>query len=132
MEWMIEPLRRYADFSGRSRRQEFWLFYLAMMAITSPLLVFLLDAMISGTASEAAIGIASVIYLILSLGLFLPMLAVSVRRLHDTDKSGWFFLLFLIPYAGLVIMLVLMVQPGTDGVNRFGPDPLPEKQSNAG
>ncbi len=129
MEWMIEPLKRYADFSGRSRRKEYWLFYLATTTITSPLLVFIiLDAMVSGTATAPAIGLASILYIVLSLALFLPMLAVSVRRLHDMDKSGWLILLFLIPYVGVLIVLILMAQPGTIGENRFGPDPLREEQ----
>ncbi len=129
MEWMIEPLKRYADFSGRSRRKEYWLFYLATTTITSPLLVFIiLHAMGSDTATAPAIGLASILYIVLSLALFLPMLAVSVRRLHDMDKSGWLILLFLIPYVGFLIVLILMAQPGTIGENRFGPDPLREER----
>jgi uncharacterized membrane protein YhaH (DUF805 family) len=131
MEWMLMPLRRYADFRGRSRRKEYWMFALGLVIV-----YFLLGLMFAvgmggtpgglmGTLSWspfAMIGCAG--FLLLTLAIFIPALAVQVRRFHDQDKSGWFVLLGLIPYLGGLIVLVFMCLQGTRGDNRYGPDPL--------
>ena len=126
MEWMIMPLKRYADFSGRSRRKEYWMFILLQVIVLLPLL-FILGAM--GALDDgdgAASGPALIMLLVVSLfflAIFIPNLAVQVRRFHDQDKSGWFVLLGFIPYIGGLIVLVFMCLDGTRGENRFGPDP---------
>lgn len=104
-------LTQYVGFRGRARRSEYWWFYLFTSIIN--MLVWCL----SGAADIAVIG------LIVSLALALPSIAVGVRRLQDTDRSGWFILLGLIPFAGPIILLVFFVQDSKPGPNRFGPNP---------
>ena len=121
------PLKRYADFSGRSRRKEFWFFTLMVMVVMIALtLVSGAGAVLMNPASAdsgAGLGLGIIIVLLLSLAIFVPSLAVQVRRFHDQDKSGWFVLLNFIPYLGGLIVLVFMCLEGTRGPNRFGPDP---------
>jgi len=105
--------RNYATFSGRAPRSEFWWFFL---------FTFLVN--IAGNVVDAATGGAGLINLAVALGLFLPSRAMAVRRLHDTDRSGWWYLIILIPLIGLIVLLVWFVTRGTAGPNRFGPDPL--------
>ncbi|MEI9852287.1 MAG: DUF805 domain-containing protein [Sphingomonas sp.] len=108
------PLARYADFTGRSRRAEFWSF-----------MPLALGAIILGSAMSRPIGILVLI------GLLIPMLAVTVRRLHDIKASGWWILLMLVPYVGPLIVLVLLIVPGSAGHNRFGGDPLQSARDRA-
>jgi uncharacterized membrane protein YhaH (DUF805 family) len=119
MEWMLMPLRRYADFSGRSRRKEYWLFVLGFII-----------AIIAAMIVESLLGMSGMIVegygplsLLLVLALFIPALAVQVRRFHDQDKSGLFVLLGFIPFIGSIVVIVFMCFEGTRGDNRFGPDP---------
>jgi len=112
--WIVGPLQRYADFNGRSRRKEFWLFQLIYVPIT--LVVMLL-------AGLGLFDLATLILVAVVLGLFIPQLALQVRRFHDQDKSGWFALFNLIPYIGIFIVLIFMLIEGTQGDNQFGPDP---------
>jgi len=105
-------LTQYAGFSGRARRSEYWWFYLFITIVN---IVF---GCLSGVA-EAAVFIG----LIVSLALLLPTIAVSVRRLHDTNRSGWFMLLGLIPIVGGIILLIFFTQDSKPGPNRFGPNP---------
>ena len=124
-------LGRYATFSGRARRAEFWWFALFVWGVS--MVLSLVDSILFGsvtatTTPTSASFEASTDSPMLS-GLFmllvlLPSLAVSVRRLHDTDRSGWFLLIVLIPLIGPIILLVLFAGRGTEGRNRFGPDPL--------
>lgn len=126
MEWMIMPLKRYAEFSGRSRRKEYWMFVLFQLLVMIPM-AFIAILATGGSGDEgpgAFGGIVLVLLGLLYLGLFfIPGLAVQVRRFHDQDKSGWFILLGFIPYIGGIILLVFMCLEGTRGSNRFGPDP---------
>lgn len=134
MEWMLMPLRRYADFEGRSRRMEYWMFYLFTLIIGMvAALVILAIAMLLYTMnlSESAMGMVLIpIWLILflaSMALIVPTIAVTVRRLHDQDKSGWMILLGFIPFVGGIILLVFMCLEGTRGPNRYGPDPVDDR-----
>jgi len=128
MEWMLLPLRRYAEFSGRSRRKEFWLFFLFQVIIS------VVIGTIFGTpiyySSVGAFGMTNVfsstgstIQGLVNLALIVPNLAVAVRRLHDIDRSGWFLLLILVPILGWFTLLVMYCLDGNRGTNRFGPDP---------
>jgi uncharacterized membrane protein YhaH (DUF805 family) len=122
MEWMLLPLKRYADFQGRSRRREYWLFTLALIVLATILALF--AGVTSGGAGDGAGASIGLILLgILLLAVFIPSLAVQVRRFHDQNRSGWLVLLGLIPYIGGPIVLVFMCLPGTPGPNRFGEDP---------
>lgn len=142
MEWMLLPFRRYADFTGRSRRKEYWMFALLMTLVYAVLGgVMFADLMPligtgatpgSLTAASFSTGfwISAVLVGVFTLAIIVPGIAVTVRRLHDRDMSGWWYLgvviLGQIPYIGTLIslgFLVLMCLPGTPGANRFGDDP---------
>jgi uncharacterized membrane protein YhaH (DUF805 family) len=137
MEWMLLPLKRYADFSGRSRRMEYWMFTLGIL-IAELLLVALLAA--AGSFAPENDNAPSVmgllvtgVFFVFVVAIIVPSLAVQVRRFHDLDKSGWSVLLAFIPFVGGLIVLVFMCMPGTRGPNRFGDDPLdPEGQGSLG
>src|SRR5699024_7886209 len=105
---------RYADFTGRSRRSEFWWFALFCLLLNIALAIV-------GEVSDILGGILS---FVIGLGLIVPIIAVAVRRLHDIDRTGWWVLINLIPLIGWIVLLVFFVQRGTPGENRFGPDPL--------
>jgi uncharacterized membrane protein YhaH (DUF805 family) len=151
MEWMILPFKRYADFQGRSRRKEYWMFMLLNIGI---LVILLLPAFVfaPGTSSSEFASDANSfsgasqfesnifenpvsliffgLYGIYALAALIPSIAVTVRRLHDRDMSGWWYLGLtvagVIPLIGIlasIALLVLMVLPGTPGSNRFGADP---------
>jgi uncharacterized membrane protein YhaH (DUF805 family) len=122
VDWMILPFMRYADFSGRSRRKEYWMFVLFNILVVIALLI--VSGILGLLASDDDIGVGAVVALLVVyfLATFVPGLAVQVRRLHDQDKSGWFVLLGLVPFGG-IILLIFMVIEGTPGPNRFGPDP---------
>lgn len=123
------PYRRYADFSGRSRRMEYWMFSLFQLIVMVVLCVLIFAGGFSldeyGAEPQlSAVGYVGIFGLIIyALATFIPGLAVTVRRLHDQDKSGWWILIQFIPYIGPLILLVLMFLDGTRGENRFGPDP---------
>lgn len=115
LAWIMLPLRRYADFKGRSRRKEYWLFgLLIMLAVVAACIAV-------APMGEAAIG-AAIVFVVL--GSIVPTVAVTVRRFHDQDKSGWFALFNLVPYVGWLIVLIFMLLEGTRGENQYGPDPL--------
>ena len=130
MEWMILPLKRYADFQGRSRRKEYWMFTLGYIILIAIIAVL---GGVMGAFDESG-GAGSTIFLglivVVALALFIPGLAVQVRRFHDQDKSGWFVLLGFIPYVGGLIVLIFMLLEGTKGPNRFGPDPKDPNQAS--
>lgn len=160
MEWMILPLKRYVDFTGRSRRKEYWLWILFL--IVADVVLSILDAVLGlggsattttstapgaiGAAGSLSGGLLSKIFV---LGVFVPNIAVAVRRLHDTDRSGWWILLPIVPLlfiaggviavgvSGMIVagvaflgffisgllLLVWYCSEGTRGPNRFGDDP---------
>ena len=126
MHWMLMPLRRYADFSGRSRRKEYWMFVLFNLLISLAvwtLLALLYILGLSETAMMAVMMPVFILYGLIGLAFVIPGLAVTVRRLHDVDRSGWTILLGLIPLVGAIILIVFYCSEGTAGLNRFGPDP---------
>jgi uncharacterized membrane protein YhaH (DUF805 family) len=115
-EAITSGFRNYVNFSGRAVRSEFW--YWVLFAILASIVAGLIDLALFGAEGSSPINS------LVGLALFLPGLAVSVRRLHDLDRSGWWILLGLIPLVGIIILIVWYCQRGTVGVNRFGPDPL--------
>jgi uncharacterized membrane protein YhaH (DUF805 family) len=126
---MFMPLRRYADFSGRSQRQEYWLFtlFVFMVVVVGLILALVLGGFENSQYGKPAVPTVT-LFLLAMIGLFylaiiIPMLAVTVRRFHDQDYSGWMVLLNFIPYIGGLIVFVFMCMEGTRGPNRFGPDP---------
>lgn len=112
MEWYLTVLKKYADFSGRARRKEYWLFNLFNFIIIVAL-VFV----------EGLVGGPGVLAMIYILAMLIPGFSVSVRRLHDTDRSGWWILLVLIPLLGEIALLVLMLLDSQEGTNQYGPNP---------
>ncbi len=120
MHWYLDVLRKYVVFSGRARRKEYWVFVL----ISSIVVVFLsvIDEMMGWTLGEDE-GFLSTLY---GVAVIIPSIAVTLRRLHDTDRSGWWVLIGLIPLIGVIILLVYMILKGNEGDNRFGPDPKAE------
>ena len=118
MEWHLMVWKRFAEFSGRSRRKEYWMFFLFNMVIGLVLYVPGIALRESGIG-PIVLGLGG----IYGLAALIPGLAVSVRRLHDTNKSGWFLLLALIPIVGGIIILVLMVLDSDPEANKYGPNP---------
>ena len=122
MEWYLKVIRQYADFNGRARRKEYWMFILFNMifAIVAMILDNILGIAIAG------IGYGP-LYLFYALALFIPGIAVAIRRLHDINKSGWMLLVALIPLAGAIWLLVLMCTEGDQTENQYGPNPKSEE-----
>ena len=118
IDYMKMPLQRYADFSGRSRRMEYWMFFLGVMGAT--VVTSILDGVLGMSGMIG--GVYGPLTLLVVLGTIVPSIACLVRRLHDQDKSGWFALLGLIPLVNIVL-LVFMFLEGTKGDNQYGPDP---------
>lgn len=110
---------KYADFNGRARRAEYWKYILVY------LIIYVAIAIVGGILGQIASFLGSIFYLILSLlslAVLVPSLAVAVRRLHDTNKSGWFLLLSFIPLVGFYVIYLLVIE-GDKGDNQYGPDP---------
>lgn len=137
MDQILLPLKRYADFSGRSRRKEFWSYILAVWVVMF-VLMYLdsalgLGGQTSSYANETGVGFnmsGGLLSLLFVLATLVPNLAVSVRRLHDLGKSGWMLLIGLIPFIGWLYLLFLYLQPGVSGSNAYGPDPKGGDQGN--
>ncbi len=117
MNWYLAVLKQYATFSGRARRKEYWFFMLFNLLFTVGLTV--LDMVFGTYNAEMGWGALSLVY---TLAVLLPSLAVTVRRLHDSGKAGWWILLVFIPVIGGIIMLVLMCLDSKPD-NEYGPNP---------
>ncbi len=117
MEWYLDVLKKYTVFEGRAGRKEFWMFTLVNLTI---ILALNLIEGVFGISSHFGMGILGGIY---SLAVLLPSIAVAVRRLHDTDKSGWWMLIYLIPMIGMLVILFFMILESQEGSNRFGANP---------
>jgi len=113
MRWYFTVLRKYAAFAGRARRKEYWMFVLI-----SAVIVLVLG--IVNRLMGADVPALPVYY---TLAVLLPSLAVTVRRLHDTDRSGWWLLILLVPLVGAIVLLVFTATPGGEIANRFGASP---------
>ena len=125
MNWYLEVIKNnYANFSGRARRKEYWMFALVNTIIITILYAILISSIDMNTGEMSGLGsIIGIVLGIYSLAIIVPSLAVTIRRFHDQDKSGWMFLLAFIPAIGGLIVFVFMCLEGTKGDNRFGPDP---------
>jgi uncharacterized membrane protein YhaH (DUF805 family) len=124
MHWYFVALKKYTVFSGRSQRTEFWFFTL-INALVLAIFVFAYS-LLAGMAqvSERAFSAGyDVLVAVWMLATILPSLAVSVRRLHDIGWSGWWVLLWFVPFAGGVILLVLFTMDSQPGTNVYGPNP---------
>ena len=118
MNWYLKVLKQYTDFGGRARRKEYWMFALFNMIFA--IAAMLIDNLFGMTFGEIPYG---PIYALYGLAVFIPGLAVLVRRLHDVGKSGWMILIGLIPLVGAIWMLVLLVTDSESGTNKWGQNP---------
>ncbi len=118
MNWYLKVLKQYADFDGRARRKEFWMFALFNLIISYAL--FGIFAAIGSAIDNPSIMFVSYIY---SLGVLIPNIAVTVRRLHDIGKSGWYILISLIPLVGAILLIVWLCKDSEPGTNEYGPNP---------
>tara|TARA_A100001234_G_scaffold213431_1_gene215993 strand:+ start:48 stop:425 length:378 start_codon:yes stop_codon:yes gene_type:complete len=123
MEWYLKVMRdNYANFSGRARRKEYWIYVLVQSIIMIGLMI--LDSILGLDFELQGISLGyGYLYLIGVIVHFIPSLAVLVRRLHDVGKSGWFYFIFLIPIIGIIWLLVLYCTEGQKQDNKWGPDP---------
>ena len=119
MQWYLDVLKKYTVFDGRARRKEFWMF--ALFSTIISIILSIIDRII-GTdfGGNSSSGWLSTIY---SLAVLLPTIGVGIRRMHDTNRSGWWILISLVPCIGWIWYIVLAAQEGTAGDNNYGPDP---------
>ena len=118
MNWYLGVLKKYAVFSGRARRKEYWFF--ALFNLLASIVLSVIDYITGSFDAALGTGLLSGIY---ALAVLIPSLAVSVRRLHDTDHSGWWLLIALIPLIGAIVLLVFVLQDSKPGENQYGPNP---------
>ena len=118
MDWYLKVLKSYATFTGRARRTEYWMFTLINVIIAA--VIYGIGAAFNGGAIGS---LFTVLYWAYAVAVFVPGLAVTFRRLHDTDRSAWWWLIALVPFVGAIILIVFLATAGTTGDNRFGADP---------
>lgn len=118
MNWYIEVIKKYAVFNGRARRKEYWYFFLFNLLIS--FVITFGDALTGTLDPDTGYGLLSAIY---SLAVLIPSIAVSVRRLHDTNRSGWWLLIALIPLIGAIVLLVFFASDSKQDENDYGINP---------
>ena len=118
MDWYLKVLKNYVGFGGRARRKEYWMF--TLFSTIFALVAMVLDNVLGLASEQLHYG---PIYGLYALAVFLPSLAVCVRRLHDTGRSAWWLLIAFVPLLGAIVLLVFMVLEGEHGPNAHGPDP---------
>lgn len=125
MDWYLAVLKKYAVFDGRARRKEFWYFALFNVLIVIGLLIIglLIGVAVAGSGSNALWIIGFIPVGLYGLAMIVPSIAVTIRRLHDTNRSGWWYLINFVPWVGSIILFVFEVLDGTPGPNKYGPDP---------
>lgn len=125
MRWYMEALRKYADFSGRARRKEYWFFALFNVLVAMVLMFVAagMSALIGREHNDLVGFVMFVPFSLFWLATLIPSLAVTVRRLHDTGRSGWWWLISFVPFVGGIILLVFTLLEGDPGPNLYGPDP---------
>ncbi len=127
MSWYFEVLKKYADFSGRARRKEFWMFALVNFIIMIVLAVLMaISTAVNGQQASGLTYLLMIIFGVYYLAVLVPSIAVAVRRLHDTNKSGWWLLAGIIPIVnsiGGIVLLVFYCLDSEAGPNKWGPNP---------
>jgi uncharacterized membrane protein YhaH (DUF805 family) len=112
MNWYVEVLKKYAVFTGRAGRTEYWMFFLFNLIIVVAIGIV-----------ERILGIHALLEIIYGLAVVIPGIAVGVRRMHDTDRTGWWLLIGLVPVIGAIVVIVLLAMAGTQGDNQYGSPP---------
>jgi len=118
LNWYLEVLRKYATFDGRARRKEYW--YFILFNAIAQFILTIIDSVTGSFSPETGIGLLAGIY---TLAVLIPGIAVSVRRLHDTERSGWWLLVALIPIIGAIVLFIFMVLDSQTDENKFGINP---------
>lgn len=118
MKYYLLAFKKYLQFSGRSNRSEYW--YFVLFHVIFVIVALILDTVMGSSLAGTPYGM---IYLLYVLVTFLPGLALTVRRLHDTEKTGWWVLISIIPIIGSIWLIVYLATEGTKGENKYGPDP---------
>ena len=118
MNWYVDVLRKYAVFSGRARRKEYWFFVLFNLLIVAGLT--LVDTFVGTYDPIREIGLLSGLY---GIGVILPSVAVGARRLHDSGRTAWWLLIGLVPVIGAIVLLIFFVLDSQMGDNEYGPNP---------
>ena len=128
MEWYLKVMRdNYANFNGRARRKEYWMYTLILTVLLIALMAIMFSAL--SLSDETKIetgpsGYLTVLLLFVFLVVhFIPSLALTVRRLHDTGKSGWWYLIVFVPYLGNFVIFIFTLIDGDEGENKYGPNP---------
>lgn len=120
MDYVKAVFSKYAEFSGRARRSEYWYFTLFTVIIYIALYI---PVVALAVAESSLVIMPAVLLGLFALAVFIPSLAVAVRRLHDTGRSGWFYLISFIPFVGGIILIIFLVQDSQPGTNKWGPNP---------
>ncbi len=120
MDYFLNAIKhKYATFSGRARRKEYWMFFLFYVIFN--IILSILDGVLGLKGhGQYNVGVLNSIY---GLVLLIPSLAIAVRRLHDTDRSGWWLLIILVPIVGAIVFIVFLCLDSTPGSNKYGPNP---------
>jgi uncharacterized membrane protein YhaH (DUF805 family) len=131
MNWYIKVLKKYAVFSGRARRKEYWWFFLfnfIFILVLDGIDLFIIAPHIHGLILPIVyrITIISSLTVIYELAVIVPSIAVGVRRLHDTNRSGWWYFIGLVPLVGSIILIIFYAMDSQPGDNRYGPNPKTE------
>ncbi len=121
MNTYLEAFKKYATFTGRSRRKEYWTFALINLVIS--VLLSVIGSLPALASSEGAVMLFAILQALFFLVVLIPSLAVTVRRLHDSGKSGWWILIWFIPFIGVIVGLVFMLLDSQPGDNQYGPNP---------
>jgi uncharacterized membrane protein YhaH (DUF805 family) len=121
IDWAKRPLQKYADFSGRAPRAEYWWFYLFVML--GYVAASIIDSMVGLGGTVSPYGILTMLF---GLAMLVPSLAAGARRLHDIGRSGWWLLIVLVPIIGIIVLIVFLVTPSEPGDNQYGPNPYGE------
>ena len=118
MDWFVTAIKRYAQFSGRAGRPEYW--YFSLIYLLAAVILTVLDLIAGWYSRDAGIGLLSALF---SIAVFVPSLAVTVRRLHDTGRNGWWTLVAVVPLVGIIVLLVFLAQRSDPAPNAWGDGP---------
>jgi len=120
MSWYLKVLKNYFNFKGRARRKEYWMF--ALFNFIFAMLPSIAATFVADFSQEAAMGL-SILGLVYAVLVIIPGIAVGVRRLHDTGRTGWWMLIAFIPLVGAIVLIVFFVFDSQPGDNKYGPNP---------